>query len=103
LKGSIPLKSTFVNVIGGILRRIGMDTTLIVCTALKCFFRAEADDPSPANPPAIVLITPLTRVFGSEGCDGAGPSARAPSSTLLLWSPRDSLGSGDRTLLPIRG
>jgi len=35
---SMPLKSVFVNVMGGILCRMGANTLLIVWTARKCFF-----------------------------------------------------------------
>jgi len=54
-------KLSSMNVMADILLCIWVVAEFITCTLLKCFFHAKAEEPSYANPPAIVLITPRTR------------------------------------------
>ena len=65
--GSIPLKSSSVNVIGGILGRA--ETRFNWWTARRCFLRALLELPPPANPPAMVLIT--SRPLRVSACGGS--------------------------------
>ena len=60
-EGSTPLKSSFVNVISGILGRMAIELTW--WTAQRCFFLTLLELPPPANPPAMVFMTsrPLLR------------------------------------------
>ena len=60
-EGLIPLKSSLMKVMGGILGRI--DTVFTKCIALRCFFQALLELLSSVNLPTILLMTSWSPLF----------------------------------------
>ena len=59
---SMALKLRSVNVMTDIFLYMRVEVEFTVCTFLKCLFLTESEESPLANPPAMVLITPRTKV-----------------------------------------
>jgi len=92
---SIAVKSSSMNVIGGILGLLWRDLTWDDWMARRCFFLAELEQPPPAKPLAVEFIS----LFGMWSDIGPAIALITSRTLRLVWLLRSRLSLRYRVLL----